>query len=356
MRVLLNAVPFGYGPAAKVVSVARGLAARGVDCLFVGSGVAFEFVAREAVCDALEVDLTDASDVRSLHALSRRFDRALTCMEPRFVDAVAGIPTGYVDSLSWMWDRRLFDDVPRLRTVDQYFVQDVFNAVDHAAALGIENVLRVGAIVDVPSVIRQRESHAVVHLGGVENIFVRGDQAHYPRAVLDAVVGLDDLWERYESVTVVCGEQARSMLASRYRTSRFTFASARHAEFLDLVSTAQLCVTAPGLTTFLEMCAMGMPQILLPAQNYSQVLILRELGRTGYPPPIWHWSSLVAGFSIAADTPEQAAVAAADGERDRAVRVYEQWLAESVGFDGVDSVCDLVVGTACRQSAAGSSR
>jgi UDP:flavonoid glycosyltransferase YjiC (YdhE family) len=57
VRVLLNAVPFGYGPTSKCASIARELLTRGVECVFAGSGVAYEFFARERLCECIYLDV-----------------------------------------------------------------------------------------------------------------------------------------------------------------------------------------------------------------------------------------------------------------------------------------------------------
>ena len=109
MKIMTNAAAFGYGPASKILAITRALQDEGAECVFYGGGIAYEFVAREEICDVVEVDLFSASGQGTVLKVSAGFDYALCGGEPAFATNIAAqTPVGYVDSLTWMWDSSHF--------------------------------------------------------------------------------------------------------------------------------------------------------------------------------------------------------------------------------------------------------
>jgi hypothetical protein len=372
MDVLVNAVPFGYGPASKAFSIAKELLHRGCRVTFCGHGVALDFFKREGVCDVVELDLYTADGRRELERMSSQFDYGLTVMEPLFVThAAPELPVGYVDSLPWMWDESHFKQFPRLKTVKHYFAQTTFDAVSKLSRFGIQSLQGVGAIVDLPPGQAAKRSLAVVHFGGVENIYVPFDQITYPFSMMRALAQESSLWSNFEQVVVVAGARTVEALeAQHHGDSRFTFMSIPHDQFLHLVSTAEALVTTPGLTTLLEAFSLRVPTVFLPPQNYSQYLILQGLSRKGFPNPVLNWDLFYPDFSLPDDTPEEVAInivaertkqffadTGAIGQFTREVKrqlsLSHDTLADfqgrfvaDVGEDGVKDICNHIVALA----------
>src|SRR5262249_16462501 len=65
--IVCCAYPFGYGPVAKLLHIARPLRARGLRLVFLGAGIARELAARSSLFD--DVVLADPADVRSLELI-----------------------------------------------------------------------------------------------------------------------------------------------------------------------------------------------------------------------------------------------------------------------------------------------
>ena len=117
--VACSAHPLGYGPAAKLIVLARALRARGWEPVFLGDGIARELAARSDVfADTLPAEGDEAAVRRHLGAA-----RVLLSVMDRGVAAVAracGRPYCVVDSLLWMRA-----DVPEVfLAADRYWVQD----------------------------------------------------------------------------------------------------------------------------------------------------------------------------------------------------------------------------------------
>jgi len=83
-----------------------------------------------------------------------------------------------------------------------------------------------------------------------------------PRALQDA--GSDQI--------VVCGNlQDADLWCSTGMTLPITTGPRSHRGFMDLLATADVLVTSPGLTTLLEAGALGVPTVCLPPRNLTQI-------------------------------------------------------------------------------------
>ncbi|MBU7315051.1 hypothetical protein [Paenibacillus oleatilyticus] len=309
MKILLNAVPFGYGPVSKILTVAKKLKAGGAELTFCGSGIAYDFMRREQVCDTVHLNLYEEEGARQLAGLSASFDYALTAMEPLFVKHLpAGVRRGYIDSLFWMWDTGHFDEFPELFQTDHYFVQNTFIAEQRSNNLPIRNPVVVGGIIDIPARQPEVKRRAVVHFGGIENIFNDSRQIRYPYRMMELLEQAS--WETFDEVIVVCGERFAGELRQRGYRFADRIVSLPHDEFMRLLADSALLITTPGLTTLLEAYAMGIETVFLPPQNYSQHLILNYLLELSYPVELLNWSLFDPSFRLDPDMPEKEAVMA----------------------------------------------
>jgi hypothetical protein len=376
MHVLVNAIPFGYGPVSKARSVVRELLARDIECTFCGSGVAYEFMSREAICEVRPVDLYTPAGQRELGRLSAQIDYGLTTMEPLFVKhAAPDLPIGYIDSLPWMWDSQHFIETPELCDVTHYFVQNTFDAGACMAAR-VRNPVFVGSVVELPKLDRPASvNRAVIHFGGVENIYMPLEQIYYPCGAVAALSTVPSLWKSFAEVLVVSGRRTAERLSARWPGAPVRFQSIAHDEFLHTVATSSLLITTPGLTMLLEAFALGVPALFLPPQNYSQYLILEKLREAGYPEPLLNWPGLVPGFRVAPDAPEEVAVAEIGrtidtffktpvrlfelarcieerlvGRSSDAVLKFQRRFIEQIGCDGASAIARVVARSGARMS------
>jgi hypothetical protein len=92
-------MPFGYGPAAKLLTLADRLAADW-RLVFVGGGSAHELIARSTS----RLDAVHASEGAVPDRLLAEADAALSLMDRRLAEAAvrASLPLAVVDSLLWM--------------------------------------------------------------------------------------------------------------------------------------------------------------------------------------------------------------------------------------------------------------
>ena len=373
MHVLLNATSFGYGPASKIAGIAKELVARGASCTFCGDGIALDYIAREKVCsDIVKLDLTEEKSRHELHALSSKFDYALTAMEPDFLKhCTSNLRLGFVDSLVWMWDSSFFKNHPHLLECEHYFIQNTFDARQQAMRHEIHNAFFVGAILNLPSAKRpvQGNRRAVIHYGGVENFVIPLSKIQYPLGMTKVLVSNPDLWSGFSDVIVVSSERTCNVLKRRFARPKWSFQSLSHSEFIELLRETSVLLTSPGLTTMLEAFALNVRTVFLPPQNYSQYLILRKLEAERYLETLMNWPLFFPHFNIGEDTPEEMAVkliietiekflASSNlikqfkreielhlfiNENDPPLQIFQRAFVERLGLGGVQEICNYIL-------------
>lgn len=315
MKILLNAVPFGYGPVSKIAAIAKRLREENVEITFCGHGIAYEFMEREKICKLVYLDVYTEKGAKELGQMLSQFDYALTCMDPDFIRVCykkVGLPLGYVDSLSWMWDESHFNNSKEIAQVDHYFIQNTFSADANILKFNIKNPIFINGIIDVQtngtSPVLEKGDNVVIHFGGVENIYVPVNDIIYPFKVMAVINELNHIWKNYSNVIVVCSEKISSRLRESFPTFKGEFLSVNHSEFINIMKNSKLFLTTPGLTTLLEAFSLDITTLFLPPQNFSQYLILDKLKDNGYPVELLNWDFFYPEFNIPLGTPEQVAV------------------------------------------------
>ncbi|BCK01490.1 hypothetical protein [Anaerocolumna chitinilytica] len=368
MKILLNAVPFGYGPVSKIFSIALKLIEEGNKCVFCGCGIAYEYIKREEICEVVYIDVREEEDRNHLKNLADNFDYILTSMNPDFVKVVQGKKIGYVDSLFWMWDDSYFDVNKELIDVDNYFIQNTFNAKERLSKFNIKNPYFVGSIVNTLDLKKQFSSKVVIHYGGVENIYTPIENITYPFKMTEFLYSYKPLWEDYELVDVICSERISNKLSENIKNEAWKFHSKSHKEFLKSICECDILITTPGLTTLLEAYTLGIPTIFLPPQNYSQYLILKGLENSGYPFELLNLPYIIEDFYIANNITEEDAVNYISKklkeffqnkqsiymlcdklfiqikrkENRELILEFEKKFINMIGTDGIENICNII--------------
>jgi hypothetical protein len=274
-------MPFGYGPAAKLVSLARRV--RGsLRLVFVGEGSALELVSRsardfEAVIDGSPLAPQSQRWLREADAVLSVMDREAGVAADR-----AGRPLFVVDSLLWM--RAEVPDA--LRGARAYFAQ-AFPSPEPVPYTPPPTW--VGPLVAPRAQVLSRGADLVVNLGGsAAPDDRRALFAAYARLALRAVAAAG-LLERFPRVRVIGGEPAIGALAGVADDPRIECGSLSPDDARACTAEAAALLTAPGLTATLEAFCDRTPTWFLPPQNYSQWCTLRRLRARGLADGACHW-------------------------------------------------------------------
>jgi hypothetical protein len=315
-KILFNATPFGYGPVSKTMSVIKKFVSCGHECVFVGSGIAYEYVHRENLCETILMDLYNDEDSKlKLLELSKDFTYGITAMEPLFVDYCdPKLKIGYIDSLFWMWDKEYFNVNYKLKNVDKYFAQNTFDIEERTNRNVIKNFINTKFVIDLifsdeKNVQRQNQGkNLVIHFGGVENVYIPFENIVFPFEIFKILNEILENVAEFSKVIVVSSEKTVKKLNEMFPCDKYEFVSLAHAEFAKVMKACDLLITTPGLTTLIESFSLNVKTIFLMPQNFSQYLILHKLKKDGYPFELFNLDYFYSDFNIQEDIPEEEAV------------------------------------------------
>lgn len=294
------AFSFGYGPAAKLVLVAKRVRALGLRPVFLGNGIAHELAARDDVFD--DVIRAAPTDPRTSDII--RESRGLLSMMDRDFAEVAlaiGQPVYMADSLFWM-RATLPSSFHRARRL---WVQRFPLSHGNDPPLPA-NATAVGPIVRpmLPRPLAER-TRLVINLGGCESpVASTADDISYLDFVVRGIITSKLLSEFGGEAMLLAGDRVVARLQHRYAGNGLTFASVSHDSALALLLEARLVLTAPGLTTSLECFQLRVPTLFLPPQNYSQWRILERWRELTLAPAAMHWSDFLASGPFPEQLPE----------------------------------------------------
>lgn len=314
--LLCCAFPFGYGPAVKLLLIARRLRAAGVHTTFLGHGIAHEMAASapdafDEVIHAHPTDPAVAPHIARAAGLFSMMDRDFAALALEH-----GQPLYVADSLHWMREQ-----LPAPFTAAQrYWVQNFLPSSAASPSRTGAHPIPVGPIVEPrpPSPPAQRRGF-VINLGGCETpAGPETENFAYAEFVLRGVLQ-SRLVEAYgahalsgpgkdgradDQVTLLAGQRASAHLQATFPDCGIAFHTATHDEALERLGTASYVLTSPGLTTTLECFQFAVPTYFLPPQNYSQWRILQHLQESGIASGSFTWSQIKPHFPALATVPE----------------------------------------------------
>jgi hypothetical protein len=293
-------MPFGYGPAAKLLTLARSLQGRGLRLVLVGHGIALELASRTP--DLFD-EVVPASPNGAREAAVRGAVGVLSVMDRELARAAAitRTPLYVVDSLLWMRD-----EVPTaFREARRYWAQD-FLGLRAVSGNYQPAPTIVGPI--LPSGGFRREAapaQLLINLGGCESPDGADANARaYADFVVEGVLN-SSLAARFAGrTTVMAGTRCIDALRARYAACDVECVSLPHGAAMERLARAALVLTSPGLTMTLESFQGGVPTYFLPPQNYSQWCTLRLLRDAGLAPHALHWEDLSAAPRLRDRAPE----------------------------------------------------
>lgn len=317
MNIVASAFPFGYGPASKMLVIAKQLhsstAQHNVD--FVGSDIALMFAEQNAQYYA---NTYPFDNIDNLDAL--KYDLAICVMNHYFTiwAYLHGIPTIFIDSLFWFWE---WDNKSRLSIADD-FIEEIRKGMTFSEAMikaqdfnshelkyvayrladtvmtqdFIENQndnkhhmirdsiarTRIGPIVDTSYNVSQKlnKNDVLISLSGAYSPLNREPQAlAYAELVL---IALDDfINSQPEGINIIMSVNPDMAKKISPRSKRVRLTSLSHDNFLQQLAKSKILFAPAGVTTIYESIYYNVPIIFLPEQHdghYKNYLRLTNNG------------------------------------------------------------------------------
>ncbi|MFF1481229.1 hypothetical protein ACFVYD_27380 [Streptomyces sp. NPDC058301] len=317
-RLLLNAQPFGFGPAAATAILAEELARLGCVLDYAGEGHTLD-LQRTPPYHAIHdwTDVPEAERLAQLRRCAAEYDLFVTAMDFTAADLArrAGLDVAVYDALTWFWP-----EIPAMaRDTVLYLAQDFFGVRERIQA---DPALRSRALV-VPPLIPPRRTwrpgrHVLVNLGGLHNPYwTTADAVAYARLMLDAVRAAQPV--------------ARPLVATASRRVAAGLADPAvdtydHDAVLDLMGSAAYACMTPGLGHIYDAAATGVPTLWLPSVNESHPAQARRLAAHGCCDAHLDWADLGQAVADTAPTPEFLAAVGAAVRRTSATPALRETL------------------------------
>jgi hydroxymethylcytosylglucuronate/cytosylglucuronate synthase len=220
-----------------------------------------------------------------------KFDVALVINDPPAVNGIAdlGAPTVFVDSLSYV--RKTDAEFPPLDRLAYYCAQRYPNELLPPAGPLLrnrENIRWIDQIVPMPQE-RRGGSGIVINLGGLYAYNLAGISDDLVNRAVDSYLDLvlfplvRLLLGSNRKILAICGninEEGCRRLRAMVPDGVAVGPQPGEA-FERILTNADLLISAPGSTTLLQAMSIGLPAILLPAQNRSQILNARIYAKPG---------------------------------------------------------------------------
>jgi hypothetical protein len=243
-------------------------------------GAGFNLATQASFDECIHADTMAASPTGALNEAVRESDVVVSVMNPSVAEVAdrLGVPSVYVDGLTWMWDRP-----PRVpSSVTRYF-GEAFTGVERRVERWRDRLPHsevVGPLIAVAKLLNpEGQTDVLVNFGGLSSSLTPRDSLNtYARTMVECVVEALANWPG--RITISAGEHVlnpmdRVPLHLARRDVRFVNLS--QAEYLRELDRSRLLVSSPGLHAIQEALARRLPCLLLPSQNLSQVLTLRRL-------------------------------------------------------------------------------
>lgn len=311
IRILCDAIPFCFGPAAALETLLRQLCYSAeipleVDVLV--SGSTREFLERSDLpVSLLPVDSEDAEALAKLDL--QPYSAFLTICNPVSWRSVKGrgLPSSYVDFLLWMHCGPPGDHF----AADLYLAENYPGTPEWVQRRGqeIPNLAVIPPLVQ-HVVRRPRPGLLLVGLGGLySRLTVPGVNTNYISLVTRQLLAASAR-DRFERIMIAGPRGAQSLIEPHLAGfSGSSFHSFSHRDFLQALGECEAFLSHPGLYAPFEAMLAGVPTAFLPPSNYTQLLQLRHFRRHRMADFSFSWDDL-GGDLIASDLSEPEGVAA----------------------------------------------
>jgi hypothetical protein len=288
-RLLLNAEPFGFGPAAAIAGFLPHLRPHFNTIGYIGKKHTLD-LQRGLPYDAVHDVTGTARDEReeTYAPVFAQYDIFLTAMDHKMAEAAqkAGLKVIYYDALAWYWP-----EIPdSMRKTDLYIAQDFFGVRERLSAV-FNDSARAQIVPPIAPAGKsaQAKDHVLINLGGLQNPFWPvEDVVDYARAVVAALRrALPD-----EKI-VIAGSQAVAdkMAAEGVRTIP-------RVEMEDILARSKMAFMTPGLGNIYDAAAFDLPTIWLPPANDSQGQQMRLIEEKGLSDGAMDWHDILRSDAI----------------------------------------------------------
>jgi hypothetical protein len=305
IRILCDAIPFCFGPAAALETLLRDLgtsAELSLEVEVLATGSTHEFLERSDL--SLSLLPVDSEDPEALARLDLRpYTAFLTICNPVSLRAARtrGLPSAYVDFLLWMHNGAAGDHFG----ADLYLAENYPGTPEWIQRRGgeIPSLAIIPPLVQ-PAVRNPKPGTLLVGFGGMySRLTIPGVNTDYAAYVTEQLLAAFPP-SRFERILLAGPKGLQPLIEPLLEGfSGATFHSFSHREFLQALGECEAFLSHPGLYAPFEAMLGGVPTGFMPPSNYTQILQLRHFRACGMADYSFSWDDL-GGNLIPSDLPE----------------------------------------------------
>jgi hypothetical protein len=262
-RLLLNAEPFGFGPAAAIAFIFPYLRERFTTIGYTGKGHTLD-LQRSLPYDAIHdlTGLTPRAERARLKRIFRMYDVLVTALDFGVAELArqAGLAVIIYDPLAWYWKK-----IPRVvRKSSLYLAQDFFGVQKRIRRERAAFPEQTRIVPPITEGGRQRLKgrHVLINLGGLQNpFFSKDDVTTYARSMIHAIRAA--LPAREKAVIATSATVAHALRNEGAR-------SYTREQMIPLLAHAKYAFMTSGLGNIYDSAHHAIPTIWLPPTNDSQ--------------------------------------------------------------------------------------
>ena len=338
--VLFDAVAFCFGPASTLQLVLDELLESNLDLMVLSSGTTADFLSGYSErCVLIPCDSEDPNSMAQHNNLFRNCSLFVSNTNPisaRYA-LERGVPTLYLDTLFWMWDR-----IDPLIAESAIYVAQTFAGIEenrHRIGAKIRDFRLVGPLAGrSPKTIRTGD--CLISFGGMASkLTIPGVTNRYAWLMTRLLLEAFERKPAFDRYLFRGNGAVMLALEAEFGDSCCEFAFSPRNRHLEEMASARNLFLSPGLTGCYEAINAEVPTWLLPPQNYSQQL-QAETFLSFDPSPFkgFHWGTIYPDLVPVRYMPEIEAVrllstAVRRFEEDReAQRRYVDLLVDAMPF------------------------
>ncbi len=273
MKILCEAVSFGFGPVSKLLSLCEILKLQH-SLHFIGSGCSLSLVEKTEIFEQIiECDTTLPANISNAVPFVD-YDFVISIMNPVFskIAIEHGCKLIIIDSLFYMWDK--LD--PAWKKCDLLIIQSFNGEKERLQNTNdLSNAYLVGPIVSTQMTQRSKcsKNSILINFGGADYPYVNdfSKLSLFIRKLAEELLSLNEFDEKVISIGPRCLSNLQDLREQGFEINTFS-----HEDFLTHLASTSMLLTIPGLTTAFEAFHLSTPTLFLPPLNYSQFMNLRK--------------------------------------------------------------------------------
>jgi hypothetical protein len=282
-KLLLNAEPFGFGPASAVAAIFPHLKGKFAKISYAGEGLTLDIQKKLPYDEIYDLGkLKGPALDRKIKELAAEYDVVFTAMDfpllTRF--KACGMRTCGYDALTWFWPK--LDKAAQ--SADLYLAQDFFGVKKRLHKE--KDKFNLSAL--VPPLVKPEEPAAardvvLINFGGLQNFhWSRAQTVAYARKMLAAIKPLLSPKDKVKVATSASVAKALGIEAITYSRS----------EMKEILRHTKRAFMTPGLGNIYDAAVHNVPTVWLPPANDSQGRQLMLLRRHGFVDGSVDWNDL----------------------------------------------------------------